>query len=157
MGRIAPFPHHYAVEARCPPQGEVILSAPGLESLDTLPPVEFGGPGDHWSPETLLTGALASCFALTFRAIARRARLEWTDFECQVNGELVNEQGNSRFSRFKIHARLVADIPPDDAAALRVMQLTKEGCLISNSVHATVEVHTTIVRPQDGHASLCPG
>ena len=40
-------------------------------------PVEFDGPGDRWSPETLLIAAIADCFILTFRAIACATRMDW--------------------------------------------------------------------------------
>jgi protein ImuA len=44
----------------------------------SAPPAEFGGPGDKWSPESLLIAAVADCFVLSFRAIARASKLEWS-------------------------------------------------------------------------------
>ena len=53
-----PYPHHYTVHARAEHIGDVDVSAEGLPTLRTAPPVEFDGPGDRWSPETLLCAAL---------------------------------------------------------------------------------------------------
>jgi organic hydroperoxide reductase OsmC/OhrA len=65
-----PFPHIYKVSAIPVTAGEVTLESTGLESIISQPPAEFGGPGDQWSPETLLAAAVADCFFLSFRAIA---------------------------------------------------------------------------------------
>ena len=35
----------------------------------------------------LLVGAVADCFILSFRAIARKARLEWTSLTAESTGE----------------------------------------------------------------------
>jgi organic hydroperoxide reductase OsmC/OhrA len=65
-----PLPHHYNVSIRAGEEGSVEITSPGLSTLVSAPPVEFGGPGDLWSPETLIVAAVADCFVFTFRAIA---------------------------------------------------------------------------------------
>ena len=65
------LPHHYVVSANAKTVGNVALSANGVSDLESAPPAEFGGPGDQWSPESLLVAAVADCFILSFRAIAR--------------------------------------------------------------------------------------
>src|SRR5947207_6979951 len=81
-----PFPHVYTVNASATPDSDVELTAARLPFLHSAPPAEFGGPGDRWSPETLLTAAVGDCFLLTFRAVARAAKLPWTALECAVSG-----------------------------------------------------------------------
>ena len=66
-----PFPHHYSVAAKADTQGDVALEGERLPPIASAPPTEFGGPGDRWSPETLFVAAVADCFVLTFRGIAR--------------------------------------------------------------------------------------
>ena len=61
------------MNASAAPAGSVDVTSAGLPDLATAPPVEFEGPGDAWSPETLLCAALVDCFILTFRAVARAA------------------------------------------------------------------------------------
>lgn len=140
------FPHHYQVAAASAPDGEVILSSAGLEPLHSAAPVEFDGPGGHWSPETLLVGAMADCFTLTFRAVARATKLPWSGLNVEVMGTLEREQGNSRFTRFDVHARLRVPAGGDLAAAERALHKAESGCLISNSLsgqrHLTVEIES---------------
>src|SRR5690349_10830550 len=104
---MTPYPHHYRISATGGAEGEVAISSAGLATLQTLPPVEFGGPGDRWSPETLLLGALGDCFTLTFRAVARAAKLPWTTLQVDVAGTLDRVDGVSHFTDFVIHARLL--------------------------------------------------
>src|SRR5262249_3918607 len=67
---MEPHPHRYDVHARAGTEGSVLVESRGLPTLRTAPPTQYGGPGDQWSPETLLVAAAADCFVLTFRAIA---------------------------------------------------------------------------------------
>ena len=66
----------------------VILTSTGIPALSSAAPSQFGGPGDRWSPETLIVGAIADCFILTFRAVARASTLPWTALRCNVTGTL---------------------------------------------------------------------
>lgn len=140
------LPHHYKVESTAESEGLVTLSADGLPTLDTAPPAEYGGPGDQWSPETLLVAAVADCFILTFRAIARISKLEWTSLTCNVNGVLDKVDGTTRFTELFIRAGL--RIPAGTAAerASRLLERAEKGCLITNSLlsqtHLEVEIHT---------------
>jgi len=129
-----PFPHHYTVSASAEPEGDVAVASAGLEPMRTAPPVEFDGPGGRWSPETLLCGALADCFVLTFRAIARATKLPWQSLEVEVVGTLEREGRDSRFTRFDIEARLRIPAEGDHEAADRALHKAEAGCLVSNSL-----------------------
>jgi hypothetical protein len=53
------YPHHYDVHGAADVEGSVLIRAEGLPTLTTAPPQQYGGPGDQWSPETLLVAAVA--------------------------------------------------------------------------------------------------
>jgi organic hydroperoxide reductase OsmC/OhrA len=67
-----PYPHTYEASASAEPTGAVAVASPRLETLRTAPPAEFGGPGDRWTPESLLVAAVANSFVLTLRALRAR-------------------------------------------------------------------------------------
>lgn len=138
------YPHHYLVAAKAGPEGEVLLSSAGLETLHSAPPAEFDGPGDRWSPETLLTGAIIDCFVLTFRAVARVGKLSWISLECEIEGKLDREQGVSRFTEFRINARLAVPAGTDVEAAERALHKAESNCLISNSLLAKRELTASV-------------
>jgi organic hydroperoxide reductase OsmC/OhrA len=140
-----PFPHRYQVHSSAAPEGAVTLTGTGLPELKSLPPPEFDGPGGYWSPETLLLAALADCFTLTFRAIAKASRFEWRELSADVEGLLERVEGNSRFTRFQTRARLVVPVGADASRARMLMEKAEHGCLISNSLSATRHLECEIV------------
>ncbi len=44
------FPHHYSIKVNGTPTENLIATADHLPYLEVTPPVNFGGPGDKWSP-----------------------------------------------------------------------------------------------------------
>ena len=141
---MKPYPHHYKVASTAGPDGEVVLSSAGLEPMRSAPPVEFDGPGDLWSPESLLIAALADCFVLTFRAIARGSKLPWVSLHCEIEGTLEREAGVSRFTVFQINARLGVPAGTDVELAQRALHKSEQGCLISNSLSGRRELTASV-------------
>ena len=133
------YPHHYPAAASAAADSNVMLSSPGLSELESASPAEFGGPGDQWSPETLLVAAVADCFILTFRAIARTSKLEWQSLRCDVDGVLDRIEKVTKFTAFNVRA--VLEVPPgaNEAKAMRLLERAEHVCLITNSM--TAETH----------------
>src|SRR5438045_8781055 len=111
-----PFPHRYVVSSRIGPAGDIVLNSDGLEPLATLAPPEFDGPGGKWSRETLFVAAIADCFLLTFRGIARASKMPWTSVSVECVGTL-ERPDFTRFTRVDLRASLTlpADVHEDQA------------------------------------------
>ena len=138
-----PLPHHYTVIAAGTLDGALQAHADGLPTLDVASPREFGGPGNTWSPESLLVAAVANCFVLTFRAVAAASKVAWTRLDCDVTGTLDRVDRAMQFTHFDIHARL--SIPEcDHTAALRALDKAHRGCLIANSLKASIDVQSSV-------------
>ncbi|HEY7377961.1 MAG TPA: OsmC family protein [Steroidobacteraceae bacterium] len=144
-----PYPHLYDVTASGAPAGNVRLDSPGLETIQSAPPREFDGPGDRWSPETLLIAAIADCFVLTFRGVSRAARLTWTRLECRVSGRLERCEGALRFCEFTTHATLTVPPEVDTEAARRLLEQAEHRCLIANSLSGRRQLEISIVARAD--------
>jgi organic hydroperoxide reductase OsmC/OhrA len=140
-----PYPHHYTVQGRAEATGDVPIVAPGLPALTTAPPAEFDGPGDRWSPETLLCAAVADCFLLSFRAIARASKLEWNGLECSVDGTLDRVEGKSRFTEIVVTATLRVPAATDRDRAVKLMEKAEHGCLITNSLVSVRRLDPTVI------------
>ena len=138
------LPHHYEVTASAGVTGDVELTAERLALLRSASPGQFGGPGDRWSPETLLVGALADCFILTFRAVARASRVPWTSLECDVTGTLDRVEHATQFTHFDLRARLMVPDGVDADQARRALAKAERSCLISNSLKASVHLETLV-------------
>jgi peroxiredoxin-like protein len=139
-----PFPHHYVVNAVVRPDGDVPLSADGVRVIESAPPKEFDGPGNQWSPEQLLTAAVADCFVLSFRAIAGASKFRWLNLEANTRGTLDKAGGQMRFTRFETHAKLHVPHGTDVERAKKLLEKAELSCLVANSLsserHLTVEV-----------------
>jgi organic hydroperoxide reductase OsmC/OhrA len=121
------LPHHYHVSANAEAEGNIALKADDLPQLISAPPAEFGGPGDQWSPEHLLVASVADCFVLTFRAIARASKLEWSNLESTVRATLTVAEGT------------------DIDKAQRLMEKAEAACLITNSLSAEAHLEAEVV------------
>jgi organic hydroperoxide reductase OsmC/OhrA len=140
-----PFPHHYLVRASARPEGEVPLSVEGLRVIESAPPKEFDGPGTQWSPESLLTAAVADCFVLNFRAIAAASRFKWSRLETSTRGTLERLEGKMRFTRFDTQARLEVAPGVDEALAKRLLEKAEATCLVANSLSSERHLDAEVV------------
>lgn len=138
------LPHRYRVHASTGSQGVVSTSSQGVPTLSVAAPREFGGPGDLWSPETLLVAAVADCFLLTFRAIAQAARLDWHTLDCEVEGVLERTEGQLRFTGFTLYARLALPTAGQQERAAQLLDKAKEHCLVTRSLTVPVTLQHDI-------------
>jgi organic hydroperoxide reductase OsmC/OhrA len=139
------FPHHYIVAASAEGKNNVVIAAEGLPDIESAGPPQFGGPGGVWSPEELLVAAVADCFILSFRAIARTARLEWSTLECRVDGALDKIDKFTQFTGFTVHATLTIPDEKDRRKAGVILEKADKYCLVSNSLKADSELTTEVV------------
>ena len=130
------YPHYYEVQAAAKPEGSVTIASERLPSLASAPPLQFGGPGDQWSPETLFVAAVADCLILTFRAVARASKLSWLDLACSAEGVLDHVDGVTRFTEVRLHARLTLPEGGDIERGKRLLEKAEKTCLITNSLKA---------------------
>jgi len=139
-----PFPHQYTVHAAVRPDGDVPLSTEGVRVIESSAPKQFDGPGNQWSPEGLLTAAVADCLALGFREIARASRFEWRHLDVRTEGTLDRIDGKMLFTRFDTHAKLQVAAGANVERAKKLLEKAESTCLIANSLradrHLTVEV-----------------
>jgi organic hydroperoxide reductase OsmC/OhrA len=131
---MKPYPHIYSATAKGVATGLVSVESAGLPALVTAPPAEFDGPGDVWSPETLLMAAIADCYILTFRGVARAAKFDWGELTCEVEGVLERVEGVTRFSGYTNVATLKVQPGADHAKAEELMERAERVCLVNNSL-----------------------
>jgi peroxiredoxin-like protein len=138
------YPHRYRVTGSGRVTGDVELTAERLTPLRSASPAEFDGPGDRWSPETLLVGAVADCFILAFRAIARASKLPWISLDCEVSGTLDRVERVTQFTRFDMRARLVVPHEEDADRARHALEKAERNCLISSSLKGSFVLGTSV-------------
>jgi organic hydroperoxide reductase OsmC/OhrA len=143
---VQAYPHHYRATAKSDRGPTVQVSSQGLDTISSAPPIEFGGPGNLWSPETLLVAAIADCFILTFKAIASASKLDWLDLQCDVEGKLERVDHVTRFSAFDIRASLTVPAGTDEQKARHILQKSETVCLISSSLNGEKTLHIELLQ-----------
>jgi organic hydroperoxide reductase OsmC/OhrA len=138
------LPHYYHASATAH-DDLVRVTSPELSQLETAAPVEFGGPGHRWSPETLFTAAIANCFVLTFKAVARASNLRWAGMECDVETVLDKVDGKMQFTQATVKVRLTVDEAGDAERAGMLLQKAEANCLISNSLKTAIKLEPEIL------------
>lgn len=138
------LPHHYAVTASALSTGLVQLSSSGLAAIKSEPPQQYGGSGSLWSPETLLVAAVADCYILTFRAIARASNFEWISLDCDVTGILSREESTTRFTDFRLRVLLIVSLGNEKEKATRLLEKSEQSCLIIASLKSTTHLDVSV-------------
>ena len=138
------FPHLYVVSASNDGSPRVQLESKGLDGLESSAPAEFGGPGDRWSPETLMMAAVADCFILTFKAIAAASRFDWSHIQCEATGRLERIDRVTRFTH--IATRAILDISDESLRerAVELLHKAEKNCLVANSLSAEKELQAEV-------------
>jgi organic hydroperoxide reductase OsmC/OhrA len=127
------------------------VAAPGKPTLEVVTPPEFrGGVPGKWSPEDLLVAATASCFALTFTAIATRLGLDIQALEVDGLGHVEkDEDGRYRF----VAIELVVELEGDEeamSAAQNLIAETERRCIVGLALD--VPVHARMVHAEHARA-----
>jgi peroxiredoxin-like protein len=128
------YPHRYKAAAKGGAEGVIDTSSPGLENIAATAPPEFDGPGGRWSPETMLVGAVANCFILTFRAVARASKFDWNSLTCEVLGVLDRPERVTQFTEFYMDVSLRVPAGADAHKAHRLAEKSEQVCLVTNSL-----------------------
>ena len=138
------LPHHYQVKATGKPDTYLALSVVNMPDLVVAPPAQFGGPGDEWSPEDLFMASIASCFILSFKAIARASKFSWLSIECDSEGLLEKVEGLTQFSKIVTRANLVIPATQSIEKAERLLHKAEQSCLVVNSLSSTSQLECVV-------------
>ena len=139
------LPHIYRVLSEGSSDSQLTSSSKGIPNIGVAAPAEFGGPGDQWSPETLLLSAAASCFVLSFKAVARASKLSWKGIHCESIGKLDKVERTTLFTEITTKVKLTISDPNDKDKALKLLEKSESVCLISNSLKSKLILECDII------------
>lgn len=138
------LPHFYAVTATSEQTGGVSVETEEGASLQCFAPSHFGGEKGTQSPEYLLSEAVASCFILSFRAIAKASKLAWLNLNCNAVGKLEKVDKKLAFTEFKLSAKLQIPEGANEELAYKLLKKSEETCLITNSLSCEVSLDAEV-------------
>jgi organic hydroperoxide reductase OsmC/OhrA len=138
----------FPVDVRWQGGQRIRISAPGKPELQVeTPPEVRGGIAGVWSPEELLVGSIASCYAETLAAIAKRRALPLRALKIHGTGDLTRRlDGRLDFSAVELEVVLETN-PGHEADARFTAKVAEQACPISAAldtpVHVKVDVRAT--------------
>ena len=122
---------------------DAIVSEPPLPALSVDAPKEFGGEGNHWTPEHLLLASVSSCFFTTYRALAHRQGLAVEEIVCR--GHATVAKGRTGLELTGV--RLAVDIEVSAADLEKAHALVQEAerrCIVSRGLSIPVKVNAVV-------------
>jgi peroxiredoxin-like protein len=127
-----------------------LVSAEGVAEpkLRFSAPAEFKGEAGLWTPEHFLVAAVASCFVVTFSAMAAAAKLEFLSLDMTADGTLRRVDGRLGFADVVLRPTLTILAGEDQELANRLLEKAEQGCLIARSLACPVTMET-LVRTAD--------
>lgn len=130
----------FPVSVRWQGQQLARVTAPDLDDIDVAVPPEFRGPGGHWSPEQLLVASAASCFAVTFAALAQRRGIPIHSLTVTGTGHVGHrDDGRTGFVAVELTPRIQTE-PEFVGAAERTARTADTACLVTAALDVPVHV-----------------
>lgn len=104
-------------------------------------PVEFGGEGNEWSPETLLLASVNSCFMSTFLVFAKKFGVNYAGISCRTTGEVEMVDGHFEFTTIDVFPRIQLGSADMEEKVKLALEKTEKYCLVSNSLKSAISYH----------------
>lgn len=142
MSTLKDFVFHVTVEGD---ERTVELSAIGRPTLRIATPPEFrGGIPGRWSPEDLLVGSAATCYALTLAAMAERRAVPVRELEITGAGHVTRRaDGRFGFVVIELGVKLTTEEGFEEEAE-KLARVAEQRCLVGNALAVPLEVELEV-------------
>jgi peroxiredoxin-like protein len=135
----------YGVTAEWESGRKGVLSAEGISpTIRFSSPPEFKGEAGFWTPEHFLVAAVATCYVVTFYAIAEISKMEFLSLELSVEGKLGKPEGKLRFTEIVMRPALTILRNEDRERANRLLEKAEHGCPIARSLACPVTMEPLV-------------
>ena len=142
--------YEYRVTATWEGGRKGLLSAESIEpSIQFSSPPEFKGERGFWTPEHFLMAAVASCYVVTFYAMADMSKMEFLSLQLSVDGKLGEPDGRLRFTEIVLKPTLTLVHDEDHDRANRLLDKAEQGCLIARSLACPVLIEALVRRAHE--------
>jgi organic hydroperoxide reductase OsmC/OhrA len=117
---------------------------PARQGLQLSADPAFGGNPELLNPEQLLLLAASSCQALTFLAIAARARLDVVSYTDEAEAVMPEDEKPVRITRITLRPHIVVAGDADEERVRRHIESGHRHCFIANSLTSEIVIEPTI-------------
>jgi organic hydroperoxide reductase OsmC/OhrA len=144
IASVRPKEFHFPVVAEWTGGRRVSTQVEGKQSVEACPPLVFRGDDPStWSPEDFFVASAASCLAVTFTGIAKRAGLAYDKLEVAGDG-VCGQRPDGRFGFTKLFLRLELATSADPTRARELAERAEDTCLVAASLAVPIETEIVI-------------
>lgn len=138
MATKAPEYVTYTLKADWDEQSGAEINSRGITVRVDLPP-EFGGLGQHLTPDELFLGAISGCLMITFLHFRKINRLKLRLLQCTVTGRRVQTEKGYRLQNVQATVRIRVDRDQVELGR-KCIELARDYCPLLADLRSPIEV-----------------
>ncbi len=116
----------------------------GKPAIEVATPPEFGGPENIWTPEDLLTSAVAACIMTSALFFIDRAKIQLRSYKSKATATMEKTPDGLAITRIAIAASIELDDMEQEAAVRKAMEQAEKSCPLSISLTCPVELDVRV-------------
>ncbi len=110
----------------------------GKPAIEVATPPEFGGPENIWTPEDLLTSAVATCIMTSALFFIGRAKIQMRSYKSNAVGTMEKTAAGLEITRIEVTVSIELEDPAQEEAVRKAMEQAEKTCPLSNSLKCPV-------------------
>ena len=116
-------------------------------TVEVATPPEFGGPEKIWTPEDLLTSAVATCVMTSALFFVNRAKIQMLSYKSNATGTMEKTAAGLVIIKISIEVFIELEDLAQEAATRKALEQAEKTCPLSNSLNCPVELSVQISQP----------
>ena len=112
----------------------------GKPAIAVATPPEFGGPEGIWTPEDLLTSAVATCIMTSALFFIDRAKIQLRTYKSQATATMEKTDAGLAITRIAVAVSIELEDMAQEAATRKAVEQAERTCPLSNSLNCPVEL-----------------
>lgn len=109
-------------------------------AVEVATPPEFGGTENIWTPEDLLTSAVASCIMTSALFFIDRAGIQMRSYKSQATGTMEKTATGLAITHIAVSVSIELEDMAQEAAVRKALEQAEKTCPISKSLNCPVEL-----------------
>ena len=136
---VRPKEFHFPLAVEWVGGRRVSVQVEGKPAVEVCPPPVFRGDDPSaWSPEDFLVASAASCLAVTFTGLARRAGFDYDRLAIAGDG-VCGRRSDGHFGFTRLSLRVELETRADAALGRELVEQAEANCLVTASLDVPVD------------------
>ena len=116
----------------------------GKPAIEVATPPEFGGPEGIWTPEDLLTSAVATCIMTSALFFTERAKIQLRAYKSKATATMEKTPAGLAITRMAVVVSIELEDMAQEAAVRKAMEQAEKTCPLSSSLNCPVELTVNV-------------